>query len=424
MYLYKDFKADLELLYNHLLTLRKQESPGEVVHKFYCLLLTGSGYPDSIVFAAVNRMVISKWAEREFQHILNRCCYILINHWWSQSEFKLEFRQATRELIRLFETSVSALAITKPQRCLKALVAQFTQSSQYEALRRRAWFADDTTDKSGSEHSDQQPIGPLIQRYPCLYPYYLLDEDTSDIGQDAIKRLQAKEEKRFEDNLLNYANHLFHAQSTTVENPTQLSPQQLKQAIVQFVGKAEDSRTYRESAFHLSNQISQAPSYQTAKQQIHRYLTASIHSSQNPKYGNHRFNDWLWEQLANTLPQCDRLKPNPRLIEQTCGQLLNAFVASPAQVSNHIMFVDLNNNLGATFTIELVLKIVLLCSSVRSSLEAMKSRISKQLAIIFKHYEASVRGNLTWLVQCLDNFMVAFAIHFGQSDFARWTALC
>ncbi|NJR52790.1 MAG: hypothetical protein HC780_27715 [Leptolyngbyaceae cyanobacterium CSU_1_3] len=403
MYTYQAFQADAELLYNHLLMLRKQESPGEVVQHFYHLFIARSGYPKSRLSSALDRIVTSSWSEREFSHILNRCCYILINYWWLQSEFKSEFKQATLNLVQLFQGEVS-----RSHDPLSKLIAQFAHTSQYEALRRRAWAADDDT--IVEPRFDRSHIGPLIHRYPFLYSYYLLDEDTSDLGQEAVRRLQAQKENQFEANLLSYAHQLFVTPLSTAHNPTLLSAHHLQAAIVQFVGI--ESLHPEATDLHLASQISQAPSYGVVKQQIQDYLIESIYQSHNPRYGNHHFNDWLREQLKNTMPQFDHVKPDSRLIEQTCTQLIESLIASPAQINNHLMFIDLNSNLGATLTIGLVLKIALLCRSVKTSFIGAKSRIARQFATIFRHYETSVRADLGWLIECLDTFMVAFTILF------------
>jgi hypothetical protein len=102
--------------------------------------------------------------------------------------------------------------------------------------------------------------------------------------------------------------------------------------------------------------------------------------------------------------------------------LLEGLVASPHR-PNHVRFIDLINNLGATFTIGLLLKIVLLCSTVRSNLEAMKSQLSRRFALMFKHYESHARSGNEWLVECLDNLTIASTIHFGQEDYSKWANL-
>ena len=424
------FKKDADLLYDHLLYLRREESPSVLVERFYRLFIDGVGYPDRAIAAARDRIVTadSRWAVHEFLNILNRCCYILVNHWWLQSEFKPDLKQATIDLIKLFEVKATQPSNTLATRQLRDLVQQFANSPQYETLQRRAKVAGNSgIAEVIKKEVPGEPLGNLIHRYPFLYGHYLqTDDDSSEIGDHAIQRLQAQRELKFEHDLLWYTNNLNlqkanHAHRSA-ENPTLLSSDQLVGAIRQFAGKAEGSHSYRDLAFGFLREVGQVKSYQALKWELQDYLTASIKHSANPKYGNHRFNDWLHEQLGNTLPQNDHLKPNGVLLVKTCGQLLDSFV-NPSHPSNHGMFVDLIGNLGATFTVGFLLKLVLLCRRVRANLEAIKTHVNKRFAMMFKHYETRSRTEIAWLIECLDNVMIAFTIHFGQAGVHKWAHL-
>jgi hypothetical protein len=83
-------------------------------------------------------------------------------------------------------------------------------------------------------------------------------------------------------------------------------------------------------------------------------------------------------------------------------------VESP-QRPNHFIFVDLITNLGATLTIGLLLKIVLLCRKVKPYLE-------KRFAILFNHYESYTRDGVPWLITSLENLNIALSVHFGAAD--------
>jgi hypothetical protein len=165
------------------------------------------------------------------------------------------------------------------------------------------------------------------------------------------------------------------------------------------------------------------------KQQIHHYLITAIEHSPRPRYRYSHFNNWLRDQLRDCCSQGDHLKPNATLLMKTCAQLIEAWIATPdpEQPFKHGVLIDLHGNLGATSTISLLLKLVLLCRSLgqnaRFVLESLKARVAKQFAAVFKHYERSARTDAGWLIECLDNLMVAFTIHFGQEDFSNWVSL-
>ncbi len=244
------------------------------------------------------------------------------------------------------------------------------------------------------------------------------------MGQHVVRELQEAKERKFEQDLHRYMTYLTRRSHngsispTVIKNPTLLGTPQLVNAVKKFSGKVEGANTYRDLAQQFIAYSKQAPTYRDVKREMYDYLTASISHSSKPDYGKHHFNRWLSEQLESMLPQSDSLRPSGALIMQTCGQLLESLVASPTRLNNHVVFVDLNNILGSTFTIGFLLKIVLLCRDIKSNVEAIKAHLARRFAIMLKHYETRVRGEIEWLVECLENLMVAFSIHFGRADFS------
>ncbi len=414
-YSYRNFQSDTELLYSHLLNHRKIEHPHQLLERLRRLFIEGRDYDTPEVLVALNRIVFSKWADQEFNAILNRCCHIVMNYWWSH----LGRDSPAAELIELFQTAPSTSASFDATRRLRDLVRLFLASNQYFQLRQRVKA---TAVAPQSDKDRSQPIKNLVPRYPYLYPHCLMDWDSSDLGQQVISQLQAKKEQQFEQDLHRYTTHLLrrspvtqHKTALEMSNPTLLTDQQLETSIRSFAGKAEGGKTYQELAHQFVGSSHQAPSYRVVKRQMYDYLTASI----SPDYGKHHFNRWLTHQLEATLPQNDMLRPNGSLLMQTCGQLIDCLVANPRQQPNHHgVFVDLTINLGATFTIGLLLKLVLVCRETKSNLDTVKSYLAKHFAIVLKHYETKVSSEMSWLVECLENLMVAFGIHFGQADFS------
>jgi hypothetical protein len=448
-YLYRNFKQDSDHLFNHLIDLRRAEPPDSLVERFRYLFVEGAYYPEPEILRGLHRIANSTWADDEFTLILNRCCYILINFWWLQPEL----REATIELVELFKHPCALPKSSAAARRVRELVYRFTQTDQYAVLQDRARTV--AAAKSASSETDQ-PLRNLIPRYPFLYPYCLLNWDSSEGGQEAVHQLQEAKERQFEQNLNRYlwflmrrsrdpdargnvSGELGNGNSTrkgtaladpvgTVENPTLLDPEQLKAAVQKFVGKDENGNTYRDSARQFASYSRAASSYRELKQQIYEYLTDSIQHSCNPGYGKHYFNRWLEDCLADTFPQNDNVRPTNLLLVQTCARLVELLVASPTSRSKdqlskeHLMFIDLNNNLGATFTIGLLLKLALICQDLRANWEAMKAHMSRRFAIMLKHYETKVKHELEWLVECLENLLVGFSVHSGRTDFS-WVNL-
>jgi hypothetical protein len=437
-YSFQDFEADSDYLYSYLQDLRRFETESEyVVEHFRALFIDGLSYAEPNVLRAIYRLVDSSWIDDEFRYILNRCCHIFINHWWLQSEFK--FKQATYDLVALFKQPSQLFAPDPVVQKLRTLTKQFTQTPQYEILQRYARIAgyeSEPDDRTQIEAMDSNATGDrlsdLIHRYPCLYRFYVQDTTSNDLGRKAIKQQQIYQERKFEQDLFSFAATSLFPQSTipvpnpssAVVNPTLLTEQQVKEAVQQFVGPVEGKRTFRDSALHIAQDIRQAKSLYVVKDQLHEYLAGAI---DHPIY-RRSFDDWLHSQLRDTLPQQNHLKPRASLVLRACSQLVEAIVTNPGfEPEKHVFFLSLHGNVGTTTTIGLLLKVVLLCQTLvrnpRDILDSIKARVSRQFAGLFRYYENQFRSQAQWLVECLDNLMIAFAIHCGHDDHSQWLSL-
>ncbi len=159
-YSYRHFRFDAENLYNHLLDLRREESPGAVVERLRGLLIDGANYDEPEVLKALHRIAISPWSEQEFTLILNRCCYILINYWWLHSEFK----QATIDLVSIFEPPYPVARSTQENHRLRELISQFTQTEQFAELQDRARIVDENP-----KTENELKISPSAISFPAIH---------------------------------------------------------------------------------------------------------------------------------------------------------------------------------------------------------------------------------------------------------------
>ena len=190
------------------------------------------------------------------------------------------------------------------------------------------------------------------------------------------------------------------------KNPTLLSQPALDFALKQFAGRVNGSYTHRDLARQFLTYNDRTRYYGDFKEELYEYLTAAI----DVDYGKHQFNRQLYDQLQRILPESDSQQLNEFLLLRTCSKLLNFLVVESPQHPQHYVFLDLANNLGATRTIALLLKIVLLCYKVRPHL-------NKRFSILFNHYRADTRDEVFWLVESLENLNVACSIHFGKVKF-------
>ncbi|HEY9607157.1 MAG TPA: hypothetical protein V6C85_36450 [Allocoleopsis sp.] len=398
-------------LYDHLLYCVQVELPHQLIERFQRLFLNGARYTDPEIWLALEKVTMSKQAEQEFKFVLNRCCHILINRWQLQPQLQ----GAIPQLVALFENPPDPMRVqSRGARRLRQLVQLFTETEQYLTLQRLSRVVSETAEVNSSKE-----VGSLIQRYPYLYEHCLLSEDSSYEHQQTVRQIQSRVQRRFEVDLSQYVTYqvrraqALRSQSKDVadriiqpvKNPTLLSDRELAAALKQYVGKVQGSDTYRDVAQSFLTHSSQTTSYRAFKDELYEYLTSSI----DPAFGKRQFNDRLYNHLKSTLPICDAEKPTEFLLVRTCSQLLNFLVVESPQRPNHFIFVDLITNLGATLTIGLLLKIVLLCRKVKPYLE-------KRFAILFNHYESYTRDGVPWLVTSLENLNIALSVHFGAAD--------
>ncbi|KPQ39058.1 MAG: hypothetical protein ACLFM4_12595 [Phormidium sp.] len=401
-------------LYDHLLDLVKVEAPERLLERFRTLFVQGSGYPDPEIASIIQSIVSLEQAEDEFNSVLNRCCHILINHW----QMETKHQPAIPELVNIISDSGDRRMQSRDARRIQNLLQQFKNSDEYLTLQRLVQVVD--RNKASEQPPEQRPLGTLIGRYPYLYAHSLLGEGSSYEHQQTVQKLQAQRQKQYEVHLSKYvAYKVKRAQLARqnpkllknpriiqpVRNPTLLGDRELYVAVKQFSGRAEGAYTYKDLAQTFRTHTSQTRTYREFKEDLFEYLITTI----DEDYGRRLFYDKLHQHLMNTLPQCDDQKPTDFLVVRTCSQLLNFLVVESPQNPNHYVLIDLLSNIGPTFVMALLLKILLICRKVRPYLE-------KRFSILFDHYDQSTREAVRWLIESLENLQVALSTNFGSAD--------
>ncbi|WP_339377337.1 hypothetical protein [Merismopedia glauca] len=411
-----DFQTPEQQVYDHLLFCVHSESPQQLMERFRLLFLSNAAYPHEQVNAALEKIIFSRQAEAEFPLFLNRCCYILVNYW----QMKPETQAAVPYLVKTLEnTPTTNNVYARKHKRLLQLVKLFILTPQFNKLQCLAELIT-TPPERQQQPVSQEPLKRFIRRYPYLYQYYLLADDSSYEQQQAVRKMQARTQEKFEIQLSQYVTYQMRLGQLTrqgvsasqaqrlihpVNNPTLLSEKELGKAIAHFTGKIDGVYTYQEVAHRFQAYSAHLPAYKNFKDSLYQYLISTINTS----YGERHFNQRLYQHLQNILPDCDRNKVDEFILVRTCNQLLNFLIVDSPQNLNHFVFIDLISNLGSPKTIGLILKILLLCRKVKPQLE-------KRLTILFNHYESSSTEGLPWLITSLENLNVAYSLHFGKTD--------
>ena len=394
-----------QYLYDHLQECGQKESPEELLERFRCLFIKGREYQDHTVRIALVKIVNSKQAEQEFKLILNRCFYILISYWQKQPQ-----QQAIPQLVKLCEEVLPPRGeYYRTSNRLRKLMSDFTKTDQYLKLKRLGRVVSDTQDYNSS-------VGHLIYHYPYLYENCLLSDDNDYEHLKVIWQIQNRVQHQFELDLSQYVTYKVRLEQVKrtqsskenirpLENPTLLKESDFDAALKQFVGPIEGSNTHRDLAQRFLTHSLQSPSYKAFKDDLYEYLISAVDS----QYGKHQFNEKLYATIQGILPNANSQKLNEFLLLRTSSRILNFLIVDSYQRPDHHIFVDLVTNLGATNTVSLLLKVVLLSSKVKPHLE-------KRFAILFDRYEFYTRQEVPWLVKTLENLLIALSVHFGKAD--------
>jgi hypothetical protein len=402
-----------QAVYEHFLYVVRTEAPATVLERFRTLFIEGVNYSDSRIWSTIETLAFEKTAEQNFPLIINRCCYILVNHWQMQPSGHIPIGGLVTMLSQLSDVRMTYSRIV---RRLRQLLQLYLYSDDYPKLKRLNFVLNGNT--SGKSVISEQPLGTLINRYPYLYQHSLVSEERTLENVETIKRVQRNLRHEQETSLSQYLTYQVRRSRLkaqlgrdaandlpSVANPTLLSTKELGMAFGQFAGKAEGDASYQDLSRGFVSQLQMQPIIKTFKGDLYDYIVSGVDSS----YGKRSFNDRLYKVIYNVSPDRDYQQLDEIGLLRTCTHVLNHLTIESPNNPQHFVFMDMVSNLGSVFTTGLLLKIVLICNKIKPLLES-------RLSILFNHYESSQCKRVPWLVKSLENWNVAGAIHFGKID--------
>lgn len=402
-----------QIVYEHFLYVVRTETPVRVLERFRSLFIEGVNYSDNRIWTAIETLAFERTANQNFPLIINRCCYILVNHWQMQPSGQVPVASLVAMLAHLNDVRMTYSRVV---RRLRQLLQFYLQGDDYPKLKRLNEVLNGNT--STKDTVGERQLGTLINRYPYLYEHSLVSEERTFENVETIKRVQQGLRKQQETNLSQYLTYQVRRSRLkaqlgedaannlpSVINPTLLSTKELGMAFGQFAGKAEGNATYQDLSRDFVSHLQMQPIIKTFKGDLYDYIVSGVDSS----YGRRSFNDLLYKTIDAILPDRNNQRLDELGLLRTCTHVLNHLVVESPSNPQHFIFMDMISNLGAVFTTGLLLKIVLICQKVKPLLES-------RLSILFNHYESSQCKGVPWLVRSLENWNVAGAIHFGKID--------
>ena len=413
---YQLFCREEQKIFHHFLELVLTESIPQIIHRFRILFIQCSSYQTPEISTALKTIIELPQCEAKFNAILNRCCYIFINH----QQLPQDKKNALKELMNLFEQAIdkSDSSYYRPRHTKKMLelVQGFTQSQQYLSLKRMVELINLSSELSFENDSNNtlnQPLKILDSHYPYLYRYLLISPDSNQEHQQEIRKMQKQTQKQYEIDLSHYVTHQVRLKLSQVKksisatNSTLLSNEELLLSIKQFVGKVEGNETYRDYAQRFLAYTTIPQSYHLFKDSFYEYLSSSFDVESH--HIQVHFKNKLYNYLQNIMSERDDELLNESLMMKTCYQLLSFFIVHSSKQPQHFFFINLIGNLGPVITTGLLLKILLVCQQVKPNLE-------KRFALLFKHYEFATQKKVQWLVKVLENMQIALTTNFGRID--------
>jgi hypothetical protein len=393
----RKYSLEEQLLYDAMQALAKEDSVAKIIDDFRSIFIEGKGEVNTQLWQAISKLVDSDGIDAEFNFIINRSCYILINNWLQNPKLQ----GAISQFIDCFEEIPTRVPSSWTEQRLRTLYRNFINSEQYLALRRLAHVFRHKVVAKNEEISKEKPLETFIERYPFMYPHSFLTDNSSDRERQEIRIITNQAQEQYQRDVANFIKLQKQPNlSNEVKNPTLLSNQEFNLALEHFTGKVDGFNTLKDLAEKFLAFCRKLRSYRSFKEGLYEYLTVSI----DPKYGKGQFSNKLYKQLQNTLPHNDSQKPSEFLFVGTCRRLLDFLVVESLEQPKHYVFYDLINNLGSVFTIGLLLKIVLFCPKVKPYLE-------QRFAILFQHYQSWTKNQVWWFVESMENLNLALAVN-------------
>lgn len=416
-------EVEFDAFYDRLIDMRHQP-PDQTIEQLQQLFLGALDQTDDLL--AHHWCCIAQnvgFAPKSIA-FFNRSFHILINYWTTHSSA----REASSRLVQLLR-QLSQPSQTSDLPWHLRLV-QFCESPEFHRIEQRV-----KADQPSSEEPRRLPLQRLAHHYPFLYLIYFTKYDKTEESLRAVQQLKERRERDFDTKLLRWVYQLGRNESAADHsarhtNPTFLEGNDLAASIHEFVGAPQASHSYQASAQACLAKIKCSPSNQQMKAHILDYLVEGLQA-----YGRclglnefgcawHRCSNWLKQKLQSMQVELDLKRPSPCTLVQTCEGLLDSLLANPAQTTSrdsHVQFINLNANLGSQFIAGLILKILMLCRELTDSLTALRHSVAAKFVNLFEHYENSPTAegemsNVAWLVDLLENYMVASAIHFTPNN--------
>ncbi|MDJ0579455.1 hypothetical protein [Crocosphaera sp.] len=393
-------------LYQYFLRLLKTKHSCEVLYRIRLLLVEIDNYPDSEVQEMVKNLVYSPTAKTNCLSFFNRLCQVCIAHWIINKETK----QAIFELLDLFKkTNIYQIEQQKFITIWQEESQAFSETTEYLKLQRLIHI---TNQRKNYHQGKPQVLGDLLGRYPFLYKDCLLNNHSVQQYIDFLGCFKRHQQKSFNQKLsrtiIRQKQKIEVARLRTLEtklpqiieavpNPSLLKNQAFNQATKTFTELTKNNIKNRKSSLFFEK--IESLSYQDFKIEFINYLVEDIKEERKQL----QVHQYLIKNIDINLTNSHEKLLKEFIILRIGNQLLNKLIFNPNQPSNRLDMMNLRSCLGSTQLVGLLLKLTFLSPKLKYSLR-------QKLAHLFEYYESTSIDKSRWLIQMLENCLLAFAI--------------
>ena len=404
-YVYEETVTSDDSLYQYFLKVIATESSSEVLAKVRLLLVETASYPDNEVLEMVKNLVYSPTAKANCALFFNRLCQACIAAWI----VNINTKAASFELLNLFKKlDISSRRQKKFIIRWQEEGKAFTESSQYLKLQRLIRIINP---RIVSDAPKPQVLGDLLGRYPFLYKHCLLDNESVEEYINFLAGFKRHQQTSFQQKLnitiVRQKQKIEVARLRTlttkipqpieiIPNPTLLNHQVFNTATETFTQLTQNQINNKKDINFLKE--NQSLLFKDFKIWLIHYLIKDIQEEYQQQ-----LQQYLQENITTILTHYEQQPLNEFLLLRSCNQLLNKLIVNPKEPSNHLSFINVKRYLGATQLTVLLLKLTFLNFQLK---DALRQRLSH----LFDYYESTPIEESFWLIQVLENFLVAFAI--------------
>lgn len=335
--------------------------------------------------------------EKSFIAAINRCCYILINHWIAAAN-----RHNIQRLIDLFLFIPPSLDEASPlQAKSRQWLDRFLASEQWLQIQN---FALRYTQTKSENHSRES------ERWHNRYSYYLLSEQYTNLNNPREQREAAKLASRqigqkFKFNLAMY---LAHSQSILGRDRAYENPTHLSDRVLNLIHKTLTKRKrfdYRNLANIFGKQTEGIP-FKNFKQSLLKYLLFSLKKNSTSAW----LQTYLSGYLDTLYPDYDDCPLDAKLLLRTCNRLIELLTEPDLNDPNNILTLLAIQRNYLTWAV-ILLKIILISPS-------SYNRLVARTATLIQLYEARSESDCQWLIRFLETLTVVLAIAFDGASYS------